>query len=123
MATEQLAMNWRMSKVGTSKTADLISRESEPYIDQSIRTAIRERRLMRLHYQEREKTVEPHDYGIQNGVVRLLAFQIAGSSRGRLPNWRWLDIDKMSDVQLFDQTFPGGRPSGKHHIWDELFIR
>lgn len=102
---------------------DLNSQRPESRIDHLIRTGISERRLLRLRYQERERIIEPHDYGIQKGIVRLLAFQIGGSSSGRVPNWRWLDISQMSDVELLDKTFPGGRPSSKRHKWDQLFIR
>jgi hypothetical protein len=36
-----------------------------------------------------------------------------------------METDHISDAQLFDQTFSGGRstPSGKHHKWDKLFLR
>jgi hypothetical protein len=42
---------------------------------------------------------------------------------GARENWRWMETGLMSDVQLLDQTFPGGRrtPSGKHHKWHKLF--
>jgi len=95
------------------------------HVDEVLRTAIQERRLLRLIYQGKERIVEPHDYGIQNGSPKLLAYQIAGSSSGRLPGWRWLQVELVSEVYLLDKTFPGGRriPSGKHHVWDEVFAR
>lgn len=94
-------------------------------VDEIIRMAIEQRRLIKLRYQNKERIVEPHDYGIYNGSVKLLAYQIGGSSTGKLPNWRWIEVDQISDVQLLDKTFPGGRPtpSGKHHKWDKLFLR
>src|SRR5580765_8158239 len=90
-----------------------------------ILRAIRYRHLIRLRYGGKDRIVEPHDYGIQNGVVRLLAYEVGGTSTGRLPNWRWFDINQMSDLQLLDEGFAGGRsvPSGKHHTWDQLFLR
>src|SRR2546429_9202323 len=38
---------------------------------------------------------------------------------------QWAEQDLISDLQLLDRTFPGGRPtnSGKHQKWDKLFIR
>jgi hypothetical protein len=36
---------------------------------------------------------------------------VAGSSSGTLPCWRWMELNFMADVQLLDQTFPGGRPT------------
>ena len=94
-------------------------------VDELLRMAIEHTRLMRLLYRNKTRIVEPHDYGVHNGIVKLLTYQVGGSSSGRLPNWRWMEVDLISDVQLLDQTFPGGRPdpSGKHHKWDKLFIR
>jgi hypothetical protein len=98
---------------------------TEPNINPEIYNAIDEARLLRRLYKNRERIVEPHDYGIQNGVAKLLAYQVAGSSSHRLPNWRWMEEELISDIHILDGTFPGGRPapSGKHHKWDKLFIR
>lgn len=99
--------------------------ELEPYMNPLLWTAIKEKRLIRLRYKNRERIVEPHDYGVHNGVVKLLGYQVAGSSNHKLPNWRWMDEDLISDVQLLNRKFAGGRPtkSGKHHSWGKLFIR
>ncbi len=87
--------------------------------------AIEERRLIRVRYNNRERIIEPHDYGVHKGVVKLLAYQVAGSSKHKLPNWRWLEEDSMSDIELLNERFGGGRPSdsGEHHRWEKLFIR
>jgi predicted DNA-binding transcriptional regulator YafY len=87
--------------------------------------AIKETRLVRLRYKGRERIVEPHDYGIYKGAVTLLAYQIGGSSSHSLPNWRLMEVDGISDIQLLPETFPGGRPavSRKHRDWDQVFIR
>jgi hypothetical protein len=94
-------------------------------VDELLRTAIEHRRLVRLHYRNKDRVLEPHDYGVKNGSAKLLGYQVAGSSSGKLPNWRWIEIDLISDLRLLNRTFPGGRPipSGKHHKWDKLFIR
>lgn len=93
--------------------------------DKLLRTGIEGKRLIRLTYKHRDRIVEPHDYGIQNGSVKLLAYQIGGSSSGRLPSWRLMETDQITNIQLLDQTFPGGRPtsSGKHKKWDKVFVR
>ena len=39
-------------------------------------------------YKEKPRIVEAHDYGIHRGSVKLLSYQVGGSSSGRLPNWR-----------------------------------
>jgi hypothetical protein len=97
----------------------------DPKFHQLLRTAIEQTRLLRLTYRNRDRIVEPHDYGVHNGVIKLLTWQIAGSSSGPLPAWRWIETEKISDARMLDKTFAGGRqsPSGKHHGWDELFIR
>jgi hypothetical protein len=97
----------------------------DPQLDQLLRTAIQQTRLMRLHYRNRDRIIEPHDYGEQNGVIKLLAYQIGGSSSGPLPNWRWMEIDLIIDAQMLERTFSGGRPtpSGKHQKWDKLYLR
>jgi len=81
--------------------------------------------LLKFRYKDRERIVEPHDYGIHNGVVKLFGYQVDGSSSQRPPNWRWAEQDLMSDIQMLDRTFAGGRPtkSGQHHKWDKLFVR
>ena len=111
------------SFVRSLRTPGLQAPESN--VDKLLRTAIGHRRLIRLVYQNKERIVEPHDYGIHNGSVKLLAYQVGGSSSGKLPNWRWMEADLISDLRLLDRTFPGGRPTParQHHRWDELFIR
>ena len=93
-------------------------------LDAQIRAAIEQKRLVELVYGNQRRIVEPHDYGIQNSTIKLLAYQIISSS-GRLPNWRRLEVNSISELRLLDRTFAGGRlsPSGKHHKWDQLFAR
>ncbi len=87
--------------------------------------AIEERRMIRLLYHRRPRMLEPHDYGILNGSVQLLAYQVGGSSSRPLPNWILMKADEIADLELLDQNFPGGRPSAasKHLKWNTLFIR
>ena len=88
-------------------------------------TAIEDRRMIRLRYHGRIRILEPHDHGILNDSVQLLAYQVGDSSSRRLPNWILMNSDEIIDLELLDQTFPGGRPtaSGKHLKWQTLFIR
>ena len=99
--------------------------EVDPNINPLIWTAIEKKRLLRFRYKNRERIVEPHDYGIHKGLIKLFGYQVAGSSSQKLPNWRWAEQDLISNLHLLDRTFPGGRPtkSGKHQKWDKLFIR
>jgi hypothetical protein len=95
--------------------------QSDPLLWQ----AIERRRMIRLVYHGKERLVEPHDHGVLNGAVQLLGYQMAGSSSRPLPNWILMKVNEMTDLQMLDKTFAGGRPtaSGKHLRWDILFLR
>jgi hypothetical protein len=90
-----------------------------------IWAAIEQMRMLRLMYHDKERILEPHDHGILNRSVQLLGYQTAGSSNRPLPNWLLMKTDEIVDLELLDQTFPGGRPTatGDHIRWDKLFIR
>lgn len=92
---------------------------------QLLRTAIQEKRLIELVYTKKRRIIEPHDYGIYKGSEKLLAYQVGGESSSKLPNWRLMEIERMTDVRLLERKFRGGRPepSGRHHQWDQLFFR
>lgn len=97
----------------------------DPELDQLLRIAIEQTRLVRLRYRNKDRIVEPHDYGVHNGVIKLFAYQVGGASSAPLPNWRWMEAELITGAELLDKTFPGGRgaESGKHHKWDQLFLR
>jgi hypothetical protein len=90
-----------------------------------IRMAIDQARMLRLMYHDKARILEPHDHGILNGSVQLLGYQTAGASSRPLPNWLLMKTDEIVNLELLDQTFPGGRPTatGNHIRWDKLFIR
>lgn len=94
-------------------------------LDQLLREAIGSRHLIRFRYKNQERIAEPHDYGIQNGVVRLFCYQVGGRSSGRLPGWRMFDVQGIRDCEPLEKKFTGNReiPSGTHHHWDEIFLR
>lgn len=97
----------------------------DPETHQRILMAIHHKRLLSFQFDGKMRTAEPHDYGIQNSKVRLLVFQIAGSSSGPLPNWRWIEILRMSHLEVLAQTFDGNRivPTANHFKWDVVFAR
>ena len=96
----------------------------DPKLDEMLYKAIRTKHLLRFGYKNQERIVEPHDYGVQNGVIRLFSWQIAGKSSSPIPGWRLMDVSGIRDFKILDQSFPGGREvPGKHHRWDKLFIR
>ena len=96
-----------------------------PKIDKLLRKAIQEKRLIEFVFKNKPRVVEPHDYGVHKGEVKLFGYQVGGLSSKPLPNWRWSLVNSISDLRLLDQRFPGRRPtlSGKHHHWDEIWAR
>ena len=112
-------------------TTDGLSRSSkrimavDQKLDQLIYTAVENKHLLRFRYKGNERIVEPHDYGSQSGVVRLFCWQVGGQSGNRIPGWRLFDVGGIRNCEMLDRHFAGNReiPSGKHHRWDEVFIR
>jgi hypothetical protein len=90
-------------------------------MDSTIKVAIATKHLLEFDYDGYHPIVEPHVYGIQDGKRQILVYQVDGeSSSGNLPNWRRMDLNKISDMHMLDQTFAGPRsyPSGKHSSFD-----
>ena len=93
-------------------------------LHQLIYTAIQDKHLLQFEYKTKERIVEPHDFGVQNGAVRLLSWQVGGKSSSRIPGWRWFDVANIRDCKILDQQFAGNRDVfTAHHRWDEIFIR
>lgn len=63
--------------------------------------AINNKQFIEFEYKQCGRIAEPHDYGMIDGVKKLLTYQIEGESQnvegesqnGRLPDWRWADVD------------------------------
>ena len=114
-----------------TRRSDVLSRDNVVGIavnhdlDKLIHSAIEDKHLLRFKYKDNERIAEPHDYGIQNGVVRLLCWQVGGRSGGHIPGWRLIDVVDMENGEMLDRRFSGNREvaSGKHHRWDMVFIR
>ena len=96
----------------------------DPETDRLIRTAIAQTRMIQFQLDGLLRIAEPHDYGIMNGTLRLLVYQVGGRSRsGRLPDWRLVTLEHASGFELLEKAFAGPRPQGsrKHQNWDRLF--
>jgi hypothetical protein len=89
--------------------------------------AIADKRLVAFTYKfGHRRIVEPHDYGIRNGVECLLAYQITGeSASGTAHGWKRFDLAHVQELQVLDSRFAGTRAdSSQHHrAWDALFAR
>lgn len=97
-------------------------------IDEQLRFAIAGKRLVALSYHGALRIAEPHDYGIQKGTSKLLVYQLRRLERGewaRVVGWRLLDVSKIEQCGVLDETFPGSRgQSHQHHyLWDVLHAR
>lgn len=97
-------------------------------IDEKVRLAIANKRLLQLRYGGSLRDVEPHDYGVQKGLERLLVFQLRGPMRSGRPSareWRLLDLPKIEECTVLDDMFPGSRgDSHKTHMaWDVIYAR
>jgi hypothetical protein len=96
-------------------------------LDEQLRFAMAHRRLIRFSYQGTHRVAEPHDYGIQKGITRLLTYQLskAGVSPSAVRGWRLLDTSRMSDCAVLVRSFRGSRAQSRqhHYTWDVLYAR
>jgi hypothetical protein len=92
-------------------------------VDHQLRHAIAERRLIEFTYERMWRIAEPHDYGIQHRIIRLLVYQLRSRPFSR--GWRMLDVAKLEQLTVLDKQFAGSRgDSHSHHIrWDTVFAR
>ena len=98
--------------------------QAEATIDQLLRAAIAQKRLVAFWLDGCERVAEPHDYGVMNGTIRLFFYQVGGASRsGRPIGWRWAELGKITDLRVLDDRFAGARaaPSGRHVQWEKLY--
>ena len=93
--------------------------------DAPLRRAIANKRLIRFFYNSKLRVAEPHDYGIKNGALKLLVYQVGGQSTSVVRGWKLLDVVKIEDLEVLDRTFPGtrSRPAQHHMRWDGGFVR
>jgi len=56
--------------------------------------------MIRLLYHRRNRILEPHDHGILNGSVQLLAYQVGGSSSRPLPNWILIKANEIAELEF-----------------------
>jgi hypothetical protein len=102
-------------------------RSPEQILDNQLRFAIANKRLIRFTYESVVRIAEPHDYGVKEGAPKLLAYQRqkAGRRDQRVRGWRWLDVPKIQDCIVLDESFSGTRETAnqQHHHWDVLYAR
>ena len=88
-----------------------------------ISIAIANKKIIEFDYHNHHRIAEPHVYGVLEGKEQVLVYQTDGtSSSGGLPDWRRMDINEISNLNVTDKTFAGPRqyPSGKHSSFDRM---
>jgi hypothetical protein len=103
------------------------STNSHEALDQQLRFAIANKRLIQFTYEGAQRVAEPHDYGLRDGVVKTLVYQRRKGNRqdDRARGWRSLEISKIHDCVVLEDAFAGSRAKAEqHHLdWDVLFAR
>ena len=90
--------------------------------DALLRVAMTQRRLIQFSLNGRLRVAEPHDYGVRNGVAQILVYQVGGeSASGNLPNWRWVTVGQMRELEVLDPMFRGRAHAPPS--WDRMFLR
>jgi len=82
-------------------------------MNKQICDAIKERQLIRFYYEEHQRIVQPHTYGIHKdtGNEVLRAYQVGGySSSGNIPGWRLYIVSKISNIEITDEIFENSAP-------------
>ena len=93
-------------------------------VDELIRQAIAERRIVGFRYHGQRRTGEPHLFGTSNGRPHVLVYQTGGTSfAGPYPNWRRCDLSGITRFTLTTRTFQTARlnPTGDYSEWDEVW--
>lgn len=73
--------------------------------------AIRERRVLRFHYDGGARVVEPHCHGFtMDGNELLSGYQVSGASRsGERFGWKSFRLDRIRALIVSDEAFAGPR--------------
>lgn len=78
-----------------------------------IRSAMINKQLVEFIHDDQYVLGEPHVYGIKVNEIHLLVYQIDGQSNNvRLPRWRDVPAEKISNLRLLRYHFQGKRANG-----------
>jgi hypothetical protein len=97
-------------------------------LDETLRFAIANKRLLQFTYKGALRVAEPHDYGVMKGTTRLFVYQLRGSSTtpGKgVVGWKLLFVEEMSGCAVLEESFPGSRGAShqRHNEWEVLYAR
>lgn len=92
-------------------------------VDEMIRKAITEKKLLEFDYDGYHRIVEPHVYGRKNEKNEILTYQQRGQSSSGVLGWKRMYMNKIANMRVLDETFPGSRPvPNKHSTWDLIYL-
>jgi hypothetical protein len=91
-------------------------------IDDQLRFAIANRRLIEVTYRGGTRVVEPHDYGVHKGVTRLFVYQL--STTERKAGWRLLEVAGIEACLVLEKKFSARRePRQPRYAWETVYAR
>ena len=93
-------------------------------MDELIRQAMAERRVIAYRYNSQRRVGEPHLYGLLEGQPTLLVYQTGGTSHsGPYPNWRRCALGGITHLTLTSRTFqhPRLRSDDPRSEWTEVW--
>ena len=97
-------------------------------LDDRIRFAITNKRLIELVYHSRRRIAEPHDYGALNHTAKLLVYQLGTSGEAGtkdVTGWRLLEVAEITACLVREEMFAGsrGRSYDQHLSWEVIYAR
>jgi len=92
-------------------------------MDEMIKEAINEKRLLEFDYMGFHRIIEPHVYGSKFEKDGMMTYQVKGQSSSGVLGWKRMYLEKVTDMGILDEKFTGKRPvPGKHSSWDVIYL-
>ena len=92
-------------------------------MDEMIREAITEKRLLAFDYDGYHRIIESHIYARKHDKNGILAYQIDGKSSSGELGWKRMHMKKITNMRVLDETFSGIRPvTNWHSAWDLFYL-
>ncbi|MFV2016265.1 MAG: WYL domain-containing protein [Candidatus Heimdallarchaeota archaeon] len=81
-------------------------------MNSQICDAISNKQVLEFSYDGHFRKVEPHTLGVSTkGNDLLAAYQVSGGSKkGKIPDWKQFNLDKIESLNVLEETFDAPRP-------------
>jgi predicted DNA-binding transcriptional regulator YafY len=80
--------------------------------------AILKKRVLAFYYDGHYRTVEPHAYGMCNGSLQVLGYQLTGlSNSGKPLSWRQFKLNEMAYLKITPNEFTNIRLNTVPKTW------